>query len=476
MKSSKEKNSKNLAIIKTLKTLPYNQTFSNFFTQAFTVTNPNKSLKWNWHHELICNYLEKIENKEITRLIINVPPRSLKSQIVNVAWPAWLIGKDPSKKIICASYSQKLSNKFSQDTRLILNDRWYKTIFPKVKFSTDQNEKHKFVTTNRGFRLATSIKGTLLGEGGDILILDDPHNPKEINSPIERKNTIDWFEQSFITRLDDKKTGSIVLIMQRLHPEDLTGYILSKNLGWEHLVIPAIAEKDQEYSVNDFKHFRKANEILCPEYEGEKELNRLKAELGTYTFLAQYQQSPVIGSGNVIQKQWLKFYINKPTNFDKIIQSWDCGLKTGSNNDYSVCTTWGICEGNIYLLDVWRDKVNFPKLLVNVKAIHEKWLPDIVLIEDKASGTSLLQELDRQLITAIPITPRRDKETRLVSVSTFFEAGKIYFPEGAHFMPDYINELTQFPNVIHDDQVDSTSQALEYIKKNGKTIIGLRSA
>lgn len=211
-----------------------------FIQKCFHTVNPGTPYLHNWHIDLIAAYLRACERGDIQRLIINIPPRYLKSLCVSVAWPAWLLGHDPSRRIIVSSYAQSLSLKHSLDCRLVMQSEWYRQVFQQTLLASDQNEKGKFLTTRRGMRLATSVGGSVTGEGGNFLILDDPHNPAHIHSDLLRQDTIDWFEQVFTSRLDDKKRGVIILMMQRLHEEDLSGHLLKKS-GWEHLCIPAIA-------------------------------------------------------------------------------------------------------------------------------------------------------------------------------------------------------------------------------------------
>ena len=200
--------------------------FPSFVVKTFFTVSPGTKYLHNWHIDAIAEKLKQVMDGTITRLIINMPPRYLKSICVSVACPAWLLGKDPSKRIMVASYSQALSNKHSLDCRLLMNSQSYQDLFPWTRIAKGENQKSKFVTTKRGFRFATSTGGTATGEGGDILIVDDPQNPTKINSKSYRKNTIEWFEQTFISRLNNKKTGAIIIVMQRFHEEDLCGHLL----------------------------------------------------------------------------------------------------------------------------------------------------------------------------------------------------------------------------------------------------------
>jgi hypothetical protein len=222
------------------------QDFSSFIGKVFHTINPGAEYQANWHIDLIADHLEAVQNGSIKRLIINMPPRALKSVCVSVAWPAWLLGHDPSKRIMAASYSSVLSIKHSLDCRLVLSSKWYRDLFPNTVLSKKHNQKSKFLTSENGFRFATSVGGSATGEGGDILIIDDPHNPTQINLFKARNKVIEWFEQTFVTRLNNKSKGAIVLVMQRLHLDDLSAHLISGG-GWKVLKIPALAAESKMY-------------------------------------------------------------------------------------------------------------------------------------------------------------------------------------------------------------------------------------
>lgn len=415
---------------------------------------------------MIADTLNKCENGEIKRLIINIPPRYLKSMAVNVAWPSWLLSQDPSRRIISASYSQALATKHSIDSRLILNSQWYKEYFPKTRLVSDQNEKDKFVTTERGFRFATSVGGTITGEGGNFLIVDDPHNPANIMSVTQRENVLNWYEQVFASRLDDKKNGVIVLIMQRLHPEDLTNHLLEKSKGkniWHHLIIPAIAEKDMVY--NSKYLFRKGS-ALHADRESKQQLDITKSELGGFNFSAQYMQKPLSTENGMVKRDWFLRYEDVPLSVTNIVQSWDTGIKSSANSDYSVCTSWGELDGKYYLLDVLRVKLEYPELKRKIIYMHEQYNPHVILIEDKASGQSLIQDLRREVkIPIIAVNPIHDKVTRFARISTMIESGMVVIPKNADWLDDFEAEIFAFPKVTHDDQVDSFSQYLNRMRE-----------
>lgn len=429
---------------------------------------PDLKYQHNWHLDMIYHKLMRVMQGDLKRLIINMPPRYMKSLCVSVAWPAWILGRDPTKKIIAASYSQSISNKHSQDCRLIVSSDWFKSAFPQTKIARGENLKAKFVTTARGFRMATSVGGSITGEGADILILDDPQNPSKINSSKYRNNIIEWFEQTFVSRLNNKRDGSIIIVMQRLHENDLCGYLLSnKPDQWEILKIPAIFEEEMLYS-GDYQMIAEKGAVLHETRENLDTLMRLKRELGEFNFQAQYNQNPISINGSMIDKKWLRYFKieNKP-RFLKIIQSFDCAIKAKDEHDYTVGITIGINEEGFYLIDLIRKKMEFPELQEAAKNFALKWKPNLILIEDKASGQSLIQTLKKLIITPIiPVKPKNDKVSRFAKHTPKFEAGKIFIPESSWWKDEFLKEIMHFPKSCHDDQVDALSQALEYLDSN----------
>jgi predicted phage terminase large subunit-like protein len=449
---------------------------SSFIEKSFHTVNPTTKFLGNWHLDVIAAALEEATQGKIKRLIINMPPRSLKSLCVSVAWPAWILGNDPSARIMAASYSQSLSLKHSLDTRLVMNALWYRKMFPHLVLAHDQNEKAKFTTTRRGFRFATSVGGTATGEGGNILIVDDPLNPMQAASDTLRQAALDWFDQTFMSRLDDKQRGVIVIVMQRLHEDDLTGHLLKKGKIWEHLCIPAIGQARQVYSYGSVKFIRKAGEILHSGRENKKLLEQARLELGSYAFAAQYQQQPVPMEGTMMHPEWLRYYEHIGVENACIMQSWDTAIKTGRKNDFTVCTTWAEIDHSFYLLDVIQRKMEYPDLKKSLLLAAEKWHPHAILIEDKASGQSLLQDMKRE--TALPviaIRPIQDKITRFASVTALFESGRVLLPKNAVWRAEYETELLAFPNSAHDDMVDSTSQYLAYVRGRGLDKMRIRT-
>ncbi len=441
------------------------QDFNSFINKVFNTINPGIEYQANWHIEIISEYLQAVQNGQIKRLIINMPPRGLKSVCVSVAWPAWILGNNPTKRIMVASYSHMLGIKHSLDCRLIIQSDWYKELFPQTILSKKHNQKSKFLTSQNGFRFATSVGGSATGEGGDFLIVDDPHNPMHLNSPTMRGKAIEWFEQTFVTRLNDKNKGAIVLVMQRLHAEDLSGYLLAGS-GWELLKIPVRAESDLFFSIGNKKYDLKAGEVLHSLRDQPSYLAKLEQEIGRSNFAAQYMQEPIANGCTLLKEEDITFYETLPENFDYFIASWDTAIKVSENADYSVCTVYGAHGKYYYLTQLLRAKFTYPQLKSAVQNINDKYQPKFIIIEDKASGQQLIQDLRLEGATnIIAPKPRLDKVTRFASVVPLFQTGQILLPKKSAFSTILLKEITSFPNTKNDDIVDSISQFLNFTKE-----------
>lgn len=449
--------------------------FKQFLISCFHTLNPGVKFIDNWHINYLIEHLKTTLSKPTKRIIINVPPRSLKSTIISVAWPAWILGNDPSKRIIVASYSQNLSLKHSEDCRFIMMQEWYKKQFPNCKIKVGSNEKRKFVTTENGFRFATSVGGTLIGEGADYLIIDDPQTPQQAESNIQRLKAINWFDRTLSTRLNNKHAGAIILIMQRLHTEDLSGHLLKRN-NWTHVCLPITVDKETTYKVGRFSYTRKANELLNARREGIKDIATAKLDLGSYGFNSQYMQQPIDIKGGIIKQIWFKrFDINilNYLNYDHIYQSWDCAAKITDSSDFSVCTTWGVKNNCYHLIDVLRQRFEFPQLKQMLMELWVKFKPEIILIEDKSSGQALLQDaMQNTILPLIGVIPTKDKQLRLLKVTGLIEAGKIALPTHAEWLADYEQEMIKFPNAGHDDMVDATTQFLAWVTEKELALKG----
>lgn len=441
-----------------------------FAQRGFYSLNPGAEFVWAPFLEQIAAKLEAIRRGEIKRLIICLPPRSLKSHLASVAFSAWCLGHNPALKIIAVSYGQDLAEKFARDCRTLMSEGWYQVLFSKTRLPGRQPVTD-LRTTRHGSRFATSVGGVLTGRGADIIIIDDPLKPTDALSDPARNGANDWYDNTLLSRLNNKKDGAIVIISQRLHQDDLVGHVLAGG-QWEVLSFPAIATTEEDvpmatpYGIRRFR--RQVGDALHPSREPLEVLLGLKETMGEYNFQAQYQQEPAPLGGAMIKTSWLKYYERgSEPQFSSIVQSWDTANKPGELNDYSVCTTWGVRDGRFYLLHVLREKLNFPDLKRAVRAQSAKFRPQTILIEDKASGTQLIQELRAEALFGIKSyepRPGSDKLMRLHEQATGFENGLVYLPSEAPWLSDYRLELTTFPGSKYDDQVDSTSQALDHLR------------
>jgi predicted phage terminase large subunit-like protein len=331
-----------------------------------------------------------------------------------------------------------------------------------------KNTETEVLTTGRGFRLSTSVGGTLTGRGGNLIIIDDPIKPADAMSDTTRERLLEWYGTTLMSRLDDKERDAIIVVMQRLHVGDLAGHLLDHG-GWQHLNLPAIAEIEERIEVAPGRyHTRKVGELLHPARESKVTLDAIKEAMGSAAFSAQYQQSPVPPGGNMINWDWFNWYDPDQLTIDELVISWDTAMKPTELSDYSVGTVWGT-KGNLYyLLDLIRGRLDFPALKRKVIEVYERWnrfQRPTILIEDAGSGTSLIQELYDRGIPAVGIKPEGDKVMRMSAQSATIEAGAVHLPRKAPWLDDLRTELLAFPHGLHDDQVDSISQALNWMSR-----------
>ena len=361
---------------------------SYFIRKVFATVSPGEAYLHNWHVDAIAHQLLLVHLGKTFRLLINQPPRSLKSICISVAYVAWALGHDPTLRFVVASYSGDFAAELHRQFRNVVKSAWYTELFPDTKW--EKETAQEFVTTLGGGRFATSTGGTLTGRGGDTIIVDDPLNATDALSELARKKVIDWYTGTLVSRLNDKRTGIIIAVMQRLHEDDLAGHLLRQG-GWVHLDMPAIALEDEVFEIGHGRtHLRCAGDVLHPERESKAALDNIKKEIGSLLFSAQYQQRPVPIEGNLIRRNWLRQYdpadlpaASYPT---KIVQSWDAAMMTGDQNDYSVCTTWRAEKNDVYLLDVFRGRLEYPDLRRKVIALAQDRRPATILIENAGPG------------------------------------------------------------------------------------------
>lgn len=448
------------------------RSFNLFAKRAFGQLNPTTTFKDNWHIDAVCHALEQVRTGATSRLILNLPPRSLKSEITSVALPAFILGHDPGARIICLSYSSDLATKFARRSRDLLDAPWYQELFPKTVLS--KASEGIMETTQGGARLSTSFEAGITGHGGSMIIIDDPLTPGDAASSAARKKVITFYRDSLLSRFDDPATGKLILTMQRLHEEDLAGYLLRVG-GFEHLNLPAISPEDQQIAIGDGQmHFWAKGELLDGQRLSKPVLDERRRNLSSAGFSAQYLQNPVPADGDMLKRDWIRQYDQTPDLAGmRIVQSWDTAIKGTVEADYSVCTTWAERNDDHYLLDVFRKKLNMPDLVDEAVNLQRRYSPDAVLIEDQGSGSGLIDFLRKRYgIRSIGLRPKGDKITRFSSATFFFEKQQVQFPANAAWLADLEHELLAFPGSRHDDQVDSISQYLNWSNdRSGQSFI-----
>ena len=442
--------------------------FSSFLQRTFNTLHPGQRYLANWHIDAIAHRLDLVARGNVRRLIINQPPRSMKSIAVSVACVAWRLAHDPSLRIIVVSYNGDFAKSLHLQFRAIVESDWYRALFPGTKWKkmTDTD----CVTTRGGGRFATSIGGQLTGRGGDLLILDDPMNAADVQSEPARKAVIEFFSTTLLSRLNHKATNAIILVMQRLHEQDLAGHLLEQG-SWDHLNLPAIAIEDAAIPIGLGRvHHRKSGDVLHGAREDLATLDALKLEMGSLVFSAQYQQAPLPIEGNLVKRVDIEKSnyegTPQPAGLKQIVQSWDIATALGTANDYSVCTTWLSNGKDVYLLHVWRGRLSFPNLRHKIIALAQQFKADTILIEDAGPGQQLLQDLRAAMpigmTRPIGCKPEASKADRMAMASARIEAGMVHLPKAALWLDDYLAELLGFPATRHDYQVDSTSQFLNW--------------
>jgi len=401
-------------------------------------------------------------------LVINLPPRSLKSFLISIAWVAWMLGRNSDLQFICASYSEDLSHKFSRDCRALMESRFYKRVF-RTKINPRKSTETGFETTKRGLRLATSIGATVTGRGADIFIIDDPTKSNDAYSEVALEAANEWFRTTALSRRNNPgKTTLMLVVQQWLHTNDLSGFLIEH--GWPSLVMPAIATEEQDYAIADGEvYHRPEQELLQPDWDSRDELERIKIEIGSRNFAAQYQQNPTPPDGNMIKSAWLRRYDKIPPRkkFCSMILSCDPAGKADIKNDYTAITLVGIEARELYLLHVDRGHWTVLEMQKRITALASQWDVTHTIIQDTASGRGLIQLLREQ--THLPVIGQHstdNKETRLSRHEGRFEAGRILLPAEAPWLADFESELLAFPSGRYGDQVDALMLCLDWFAKN----------
>jgi predicted phage terminase large subunit-like protein len=438
--------------------------FVSFFAAVFDLLAPGRPLLMNWHILALAYHLEQVRLGRIKRLIINLPPRFLKSQISSIAFPAFVLGHDPTKRLLVISYGLELADKFAFDTHRLMSSGLYKDIFPGTRLS--RNAASEIATTRGGYRFGTSIDGSLTGRGGDIIIIDDPLKLSDAESDSKREHVNDTYRNTIQSRLDDNENGAIVIVMQRLHMDDLCGTVLKHSDGWTVLQLPLIAERDEEIQIGEnLYHRRCAGDLLHPEYFPQRIVDERRSQLDEKIFAAQYQQDPQQPLGVMVRRDTIQRYDHLPIRKEshRIIQSWDTAITVGATNDFSVCATLLVDDQrNYYLLEVVRDRLLYPELKARAISQAKKHRPNTILIEEAGLGRTLVKDLKAAGLPAVGVVPEGDKLTRVSIQLEKFTNCQVFLPRKAPWLVPFENELFAFPNGRYDDQVDALVQALVY--------------
>lgn len=437
-----------------------------------TYTYPDFSA--NWHHERLCDALDKMVSGEIKRLMVFMPPRHGKSELGSRRLPAYILGKNPEAEIIATSYSADLANDMNRDVQKIMDSDEYREVFPESQLPTRRDTGYSRkadmfeIVNHSGAYKSAGVEGGITGRGMDFGIIDDPFkNRKEAESKTTRDSVWNWYTSTFYTRLE--KGASILIILTRWHEDDLAGRLLKlaeedpEADQWTVINYPAVAEEPI--------HESDPREIGEPLWEGKYDLEalkKIKIAVGSYEWSALYQQRPSPAEGNIVNRNWWQYYKKAPDRFDEVIQSWDCTFKESTDSDFVVGQVWGRIGADKYLLDQVRGRMDFPATIRAVRSLSAKWpAARAKLIEDKANGPAVIQSLKHEIAGLIPVNPEGGKVARAYAASPEIQAGNVYIPDPsiAPWIHDYVEEWAAFPNGTNDDTVDSTTQAIIYWQK-----------
>ena len=444
--------------------------FPEFVKKSWPILEPANPMIHSWYIDYLCEHLQAVTMGSIRRLLINMPPRKGKSNLVTVLWPVWSWTQKPWLRFLFCSYSANLSSKHSLDRRRVIESDWFRDNWGAVvRMAADQNQKQEYENTARGHMIATSVGGTATGKGGDVVVEDDMINPQKAESPAERYKSISMHKNVLSSRLDNLKTGIRVIVEQRTHAQDLTGYVLENESGWNHLVLPLVATKKVilEFPISGRRQERNEGELLDPSRQGEKEIADQKKDMGTRTFEAQCQQNPTSDEGNILKRHWWKFWHVLPDAIERWIISWDMSFKETKTGSFVVGQVWAKAGARFYLIDQFRARIDFNETLSAFITLTGKYPQATAkLVEDAANGPAIMAVLKQKISGIIPIPATGAKVARAQAIAPLVEAGNIYLPDPLQttWVYDFIEEAAKFKGVAGEinDQVDAMSQALNW--------------
>jgi predicted phage terminase large subunit-like protein len=446
------------------------QSLRRYVEQAWPILEPEVPFLPNWHIDYLAEHLEAITAGQITRLLVNMPPRYMKSLLVSVLWPTWEWIQAPHRRWVFASYAETLSSKHSVDRRTVLQSPWYQDRWgDRVTLASDQNVKHEFLNTRRGHMIATSIGGSITGKGGNRIVVDDPHNPTQAESDTQREAALTFYSRTLSTRLDNKNDDAIVVVMQRLHERDLAALCL--DLGFTHVCLPAEAEVAARcvFPRSRRVHHRAPGDVLWPEREAPAVLAKQKVALGSAAYAGQYQQCPAPAGGLLFKRGWVKFYDELP-RVDAWLQSWDMTFKDSPSSDYVVGLQAARQGADLYLIDRVKGQWSFTQTCRQVLDLHRRYPQTrTLLIEEAANGAAIVNVLSRQVPGIVPVTPEGGKYARAQAAAPMMEAGNVWLPNPRPYgqllaehawVDEFVDQLCAFPTGAHDDDVDALSQLI----------------
>lgn len=439
----------------------------------------------NWHHRLLCDYLDKLACKEIRRLMVFMPPRHGKSELVSRKFPAYLLGRNPDTSIISCSYSADLASRMNRDVQRLIDSERYLELFPGTQLSNQHTRRFyetRYTRNNNMFEVvdkkgtyrSSGVGGGITGMGGEYIIIDDPvKNREDADSATMREKVYDWYTSTLYTRLE--KDGCILLTLTRWHEDDLAGKLLKAAQEgadqWTILELPAVCEyPPKPYDV------RQEGEALWKWKYDEEALEKMKVTVGSRDWAALYQQHPTPGEGGTFKREWWNYYKVLPDGLYDFVQSWDCTFKDAQSSDYVVGQVWARKGSSRYLLDQVRGRMSFTEILRAIRSLSAKWSQAIrKLVEDKANGTAVIDVLRKEIPGLIPVEPEGGKIVRANAVTAVAEAGNIYLPDPsiAPWVHDFVEEHAVFPNGANDDQVDAQTQANTYYNSSSFSLEGL---
>lgn len=441
--------------------------------------------RMNWHHRLLCDYLDKLAYKEIRRLMVFMPPRHGKSELVSRKFPAYLLGRNPDTSIISCSYSADLASRMNRDVQRLIDSERYLELFPGTQLSNQHTRRFyetRYTRNNNMFEVvdkkgtyrSSGVGGGITGMGGEYIIIDDPvKNREDADSATMREKVYDWYTSTLYTRLE--KDGCILLTLTRWHEDDLAGKLLKAAQEgadqWTILELPAVCEyPPKPYDV------RQEGEALWKWKYDEEALEKMKVTVGSRDWAALYQQHPTPGEGGTFKREWWNYYKVLPDGLYDFVQSWDCTFKDAQSSDYVVGQVWARKGSSRYLLDQVRGRMSFTETLYAIRSLSAKW-PQAIrkLVEDKANGTAVIDVLRKEIPGLIPVEPEGGKIVRANAVTAVAEAGNIYLPDPsiAPWVHDFVEEHAVFPNGANDDQVDAQTQANTYYNSSSFSLEGL---